>query len=209
MVKIITVEGNIGSGKSTFINKLKQHYVDYKTIKFLPEPVEEWQSVEIENGDDLLTCFYKDSRRFSFAFQIHVFFSRFYKLKQLMDDPNIDVIIMERSLENESKVFGKLLCFLNLMSTVEETIFKMTTNPYALMCNPDFKIYISTNVNECFKRVKQRNRKGEENVSVEYLSKVDEYTSQEIIQLSKCPVEYYNNVHDFEIIVEKIKYFMY
>ena len=44
---IVSIEGNIGSGKSTFIKRLEEHWIasdklDEKRIFFLSEPVDEW-----------------------------------------------------------------------------------------------------------------------------------------------------------------------
>ena len=54
---ILSLDGNIGSGKSTFLSQLKKerpqwHYVD--------EPVEEWEQITNSSGSNLLECFYKD-----------------------------------------------------------------------------------------------------------------------------------------------------
>ena len=44
---IITIEGNIGSGKSTIINYLKT--INNKDIVFIDEPVNEWLNIK-SNG---------------------------------------------------------------------------------------------------------------------------------------------------------------
>ena len=52
---IISIEGNIGSGKSTFIKKLEEYYNLYggKNIYFLGEPVDEWLEVKDEDGEHI------------------------------------------------------------------------------------------------------------------------------------------------------------
>lgn len=40
IVKLISIEGNIGSGKSTILKYIAKHF---KNIKAIPEPVQEWQ----------------------------------------------------------------------------------------------------------------------------------------------------------------------
>lgn len=37
---VISLEGNIGAGKSLFFDKLKKHYENDSTICFLEEPIE-------------------------------------------------------------------------------------------------------------------------------------------------------------------------
>lgn len=53
---LISIEGNIGSGKSTLLRLMKEKYPDvsvwcYLKLRFIPEPVNEWQSI---NGDPQL-----------------------------------------------------------------------------------------------------------------------------------------------------------
>ena len=47
MVKIFSIEGNIGSGKSTLIRLLEK--ID-KDIIFVLEPVDEWSDIQDEKG---------------------------------------------------------------------------------------------------------------------------------------------------------------
>ena len=55
-MKIFSIEGNIGSGKSTLINKLKNN--NNHGIVFLPEPVDEWNKVVDSQGVNILTGAY-------------------------------------------------------------------------------------------------------------------------------------------------------
>jgi len=47
---IISIEGNIGSGKSTLMENLKEYYKDNNEIIFLREPVDEWSLIKDSNG---------------------------------------------------------------------------------------------------------------------------------------------------------------
>ena len=46
--KIFSIEGNIGAGKTTIINHLKQLFPD---VYLVEEPVSEWQNI---NGENIL-----------------------------------------------------------------------------------------------------------------------------------------------------------
>ena len=46
---LFSVEGNIGSGKSTLV-KILQNKLDNKNICFLQEPVDEWSNFKDDNG---------------------------------------------------------------------------------------------------------------------------------------------------------------
>ena len=42
-MKIISIEGNIGSGKSTFVNELKDNI---ENVLFIDEPVDQWEEIK-------------------------------------------------------------------------------------------------------------------------------------------------------------------
>ena len=47
-----SIEGNIGSGKSTVIKKMKQHIekLNNNEVIYLPEPVEIWSTIKDKDG---------------------------------------------------------------------------------------------------------------------------------------------------------------
>ena len=74
--KIIYVEGNIGTGKTTFLKNLNVE--DNYKIQILFEPVDEW----IKSG--MLRKFYSDPEKFSFLFQCYCLFTRFKQFEKLI-----------------------------------------------------------------------------------------------------------------------------
>ncbi len=56
---IISIDGNIGSGKSTLV-KLLQNNLD-STVTIIEEPVKLWQSIQNKSNENILDLFYKDS----------------------------------------------------------------------------------------------------------------------------------------------------
>ena len=70
MTKIIYIEGNIGSGKSTLVSNLKKHYEGRSDILFLQEPVHLWENIKDEDGNNMIEKFYSNQEKYSFAFQI-------------------------------------------------------------------------------------------------------------------------------------------
>ena len=71
---IISIEGNIGAGKTTAINNLEKHmHYNMKetdnSILFLREPVNVWDTIKDSSGETILEKFYKDSDKYAFAFQ--------------------------------------------------------------------------------------------------------------------------------------------
>ena len=56
---LVSIEGNIGSGKSTLMNQLRGGRAEWI---FIEEPVSLWSSLRNEDGNSLLQLFYKDRR---------------------------------------------------------------------------------------------------------------------------------------------------
>ena len=103
---IISIEGNIGSGKSTLVDYLKNNYTD-KNIVYLQEPVDEWNNIKDENNITILEKFYANQTKYSFAFQMMAYISRLDLLRNsIKNNPN-SIIITERSLFTDKYVFAK------------------------------------------------------------------------------------------------------
>ena len=46
----MSIEGNIGAGKTTILNELQNKYKDNKEIVFIREPVDLWEDFTDSNG---------------------------------------------------------------------------------------------------------------------------------------------------------------
>ena len=60
MVKIVSVEANIGAGKTTFINKFLEKTKDSKKFMLIPEPVDRWMEIKGADGKHSLDMFYSN-----------------------------------------------------------------------------------------------------------------------------------------------------
>ena len=77
MPEIFIVEGNIGSGKSTFLTRVKEILKD--DVQVIYEPLDEWLSIKDETGKNILDYFYSDMERYCYAFQSMAFITRYQK----------------------------------------------------------------------------------------------------------------------------------
>ena len=168
MVKIFSIEGNIGSGKSTLIKKLQEKY---KNVIYLPEPVDLWNQVKDANGVTILEKFYKDKYSYSFSFQMMAYISRFNQIKKVINDFPDSVVIIERCLYTDRFVFAKMLFDTGFMQDIEYTIY----NSFFEEMKIDGIIYIKTTPETCLTRIINRNRKGEESLSLDYLISCHDY----------------------------------
>ena len=102
---IISIEGNIGSGKSTFISFLKKNFDD---ICFVDEPVQEWLNIVDENNNNLIQNFYKDKKKYGYLFQNFAYITRIKKLNDAIKNSKKQIIITERSIESDKYLFAEM-----------------------------------------------------------------------------------------------------
>ena len=177
---IVSVDGNIGSGKSTIVSYLKLHFANYCASKgntckicFLQEPVSIWESIGDVNGKNIITHFYETNERYSFAFQIMAYTSRLSLLKEALKE-NYDIIISERSIYTDKYVFAKSLYDCEKMSLIEINIYLKLFDEFSDIIASIKYVYIRTTPEICDIRVKRRNRQGEV-IPLKYLKDCNHY----------------------------------
>lgn len=177
--RIVSVEGNIGAGKSTIIETLQEKYIDDRRFHFLLEPVNQWENIKDKNGKNMLQKYYENPTKYAFAFQIMAFQTRLQLLKDTLDyiDDEVTTIVMERSLDADFHIFAKMLAEEGLMEDVEFEIYKGMSAEALKEYGVDGIIWLDTDYEECYQRIQKRSREGEENgkISLKYLAKCHEY----------------------------------
>ena len=162
----IHIEGNIGTGKSTFIDFISKHF-DCCTS---PEPVKEWEELTDSDGGNIIQKFYEDIPRWSFAFQMNCFISRTHQTKSL---PTGKSKFIERSIHSD-KIFAKNCFDRGEMNLIEYKIYeKWSKWLETKLCDKiDAIIYLRSSPEVCYERIKNRSRKGEESIPIEYLQEL-------------------------------------
>ena len=84
-VKIVSIEGNIGSGKSSLLANLKTYLGNEHIVIFLKEPVDEWSNIKDKDGVTILEKFYSNQTKYSFSFQMMAYISRLKILKDTIN----------------------------------------------------------------------------------------------------------------------------
>ena len=175
MPVIVSIEGNIGSGKSTFINYIADTF-NSENVVIVPEPVKEWDTIQDTDGKSMLSHFYEDQTRNAFSFQMMAYISRLAGIKQAIENnPKAQLIVTERCLETDRNVFAKMLYHDNKIREIDYQIYEKWFNEFSVQYRPDHYIYIRTNHDVCSDRIKTRSREGEEGLPLEYLKTCGEY----------------------------------
>jgi deoxyadenosine/deoxycytidine kinase len=173
---LISIEGYIGSGKSTLLDKLKENDdFNNKKIIFLQEPVKEWESIQNIDGSNMLTLYYNNPTKYAFSFQMMAYISRLSDIKKAIIENPDSIIISERCLDTDRYVFAKMLYDSNNLEDVEYQIYLKWFDHFSDIVKMEKTIYLKTDPYICFERIAQRNRDGESNISLEYLSSCHNY----------------------------------
>ena len=171
--RIYSVEGNIGSGKSTLVKILKQHF-GKKNFKFLDEPVDVWNTIKDSSGETILSKFYKDQEKYAFSFQMMAYISRIAKLRNTLKTYPNATIITERSVMTDRNVFAKMLYDDKKIEEVNYHIYLKWFDEFTKDLPIIGIIYVKANPDVCYERVLKRSREGE-TIPIEYLVNCDAY----------------------------------
>ena len=207
---IIYIEGNIGSGKTTFCRLLAEHYKK-RDKQILLEPVDEWMTLKDEEGTNLLERFYGDQEKWSFAFQMNSFISR---VKKIQDADKGKILFVERSVYTDKHCFAENCYESGMMNKIEYDIYnrwhEWLTNNFTV--KPDAYIYLRTAPEKSHERTQKRCREGEDGIPIEYLrtlhEKHEKWMEDEKLRVPVMVVdvtEDFNNKEKMEAIIVRMK----
>lgn len=176
---IVSIDGNIGSGKSTKVFHLKNYFTQQqnntsKRIYFLQEPVDDWHSIVDKDGTPILTNFYKDTKKFAFRFQMMAYISRLTLLRKAVKSGQYDIIISERCVATDRNVFAKMLYDAGDIEEDEYNIYNKWYHEFLDDVPITGLIYIKASPEICMERIKKRAREGE-NIPYDYIASCNQY----------------------------------
>ena len=171
---IISIEGNMGAGKTTFINTLQEYFKDKHPIHILEEPVSLWQSIKDKEDKDILSHFYEDQSKWAFSFQMMAYISRLAILKQAVKDHPDSIIITERSVHSDRHIFAKMLYDDKLINEINYQIYNKWFDHFIEDIPISGIIYLQCTPEISNQRVLKRARHGE-TIPLSYLIKCHQY----------------------------------
>jgi deoxyadenosine/deoxycytidine kinase len=203
---IISIEGNIGVGKSTFVNILKNNIDDCEVVD---EPVEMWKKLVDSDGKNILQLFYDDSKRWGYSFQNVACISRMIKIEEAIKKSSKKVIFLDRSLGTDRHIFEKMLYDSGVITEIEHQMYNMWCDFYYKHVRNQTNnvvIYLKSTPAICAKRILKRGREEEKNITLEYLTSLDTYHNNWLLKdSSDSNVIVIDCDSDFENDMEKQK----
>lgn len=187
--KFITVEGNIGAGKTTLATMLSEHY----QAKLILE----------EFADNpFLPLFYERPQQYAFPLELFFMAERYKQLKEVLQPADLfSNLIVSDYLFIKSLLFAKV----NLPSeeyALYQKLFDII-NPQLLQ--PELLIYLNAPVSKLQENIKHRNRSYEQQIPDEYLLNVHDTYMQYIKQhpvrtlvIDTTRVDFLRNPEDFQ-----------
>lgn len=170
---IISIEGNIGAGKSTLIKQIQNYFE--RNVVFIQEPIDEWNTIQTKENKTILECFYENQEKYAFSFQMMAYISRIATLQKAIEENPNSILIVERSVYTDKFVFAKMLYDNGQINEIEHQIYLKWFDFFLCKLPNVYTIYLRTNPSICLERIKKRNREGEENISIAYLENCHKY----------------------------------
>jgi deoxyadenosine/deoxycytidine kinase len=160
----ITIEGNIGAGKTTLSHLLSRHFNARLVLEeFADNP--------------FLPKFYENPKLYAFPLELFFMAERYKQLKDLIQQKDLF-----QNVTISDYLFTKCLLFAKVNLPDDE--FRLYQRLFEIihqqLLQPDLLIYLHTPVSRLQQNIKKRNRSYEKNIADEYLFSIQETYTQYI-----------------------------
>jgi deoxyadenosine/deoxycytidine kinase len=174
---IISIEGNIGAGKTTIIDKLQEKMRANTDVLFLREPVDIWESIkDPDSGENILQKFYGNPTKYAFSFQVMAYATRISLIREaIRNNKHCKMIICERSLDADKQIFAQMLHDDGMIDNLQFQIYNRFYTEYSDDFSLNGIVYIDADADICFQRIAKRSRSGEGGIEQSYLEKCKLY----------------------------------
>ena len=193
----VAVEGNIGAGKTTLVEKIAQDF-NAKTI------------LERFADNAFLPKFYEDQARFAFPLEMSFLADRY---QQLSDDlAQLD--LFKDFVVADYHVFKSLIFAKVTLQADEFRLYKtMFDIIYKEMPKPDLYVYLYQPTDNLLQNIRKRGRDYEQDISGDYLDSINQgymdYIKQHldlnVLVIDMSGRDFVKNQQDYLYILEKLK----
>ncbi len=191
----VTIEGNIGAGKTTLAHLLSKHFnarlilEEFADNPFLPK-------------------FYENPGQYAFPLELFFMAERYKQLKELLQTKD-----MFQSITISDYLFTKCLLFAKVNLPEEE--FRLYQKLFEIInpqiVQPEILIYLHTPVKKLQENIRKRNREYEQSIPNDYLFTLQETYTQYIKQhniktlfVDAAHADFLGNEEHLKIIIDAL-----
>ncbi len=194
--RFITIEGNIGAGKTTLAHLLAKHFNARLILEeFADNP--------------FLSKFYENPQQYAFPLELFFMAERYKQLKELLHTKDLF-----QNITISDYLFTKCLLFAKVNLPEEE--FRLYQKLFDIinqqLIQPDILIYLHAPVNKLQANIKKRNRSYEQSIPDEYLFNIQEtythYIRQHNIKtlfIDAGNADFLGNEKHFKVILDALE----
>jgi len=194
----IAICGNIGSGKTTLVEKLSKHYG--------------WTPLyESVDQNPYLKDFYDDMTRWAFHLQIYFLNSRFNQIREIRDSKK--TIIQDRTIYEDAHIFAANLHASGHISDRDyQSYLDLFNSMITFVRPPDLLIYLKADISKLVQQIQKRGRNFEYGIRLEYLKNLNEhyekwiggYKQGKLLIIDVNAMDFAERIEDFSTIVGRI-----
>jgi deoxyadenosine/deoxycytidine kinase len=190
----LAVDGPIGVGKTTLVEKLCERFEGVKLLE--------------DVGNPFLADFYQDRPNTAFQTQLYFLLSRYKQQQEVYQRGLFDKLVLADYTFEKDRIFA----YLNLTDEELSLYDKLYKLLEPQVRRPDLVLYLVADVETCLERIKRRQRSFERNMSAEYLSElIDAYnhfyhywSSSPLLVVDTRHIDFVQRDEDFEDLVRKL-----
>jgi deoxyguanosine kinase len=191
----IAVEGPIGVGKTSFVDRLARKFDAFKVLEDIDNP--------------FLKQFYEDKQGAAFQAQLFFLLSRYRQLQELAQRDLFHQVTLLDYILPKDKIFAylnlddsELLVYDKLYALLDEQVPK-----------PDLVIFLQAETKTLVERIRGRNRDYEREISEAYINEVNKaynyfffhYNQTPLLVIDTTTIDFVRHEHHLDELVEQIR----
>jgi deoxyguanosine kinase len=192
--RYLAVDGPIGVGKTTLVEKLCERFEGVKLLE--------------DVGNPFLADFYKDRPGTAFQTQLYFLLSRFKQQQDLHQRGLFEKLVLADYTFYKDRIFA----YLNLTDEELALYDKLYELLEPQVRTPDLVLYLVADVDTCMERIKRRQRSFERNISADYIAQLLDAYNHYYHYFDRAPllvvdtrhIDFVHREEDFEDLVRTL-----
>jgi deoxyadenosine/deoxycytidine kinase len=194
--RYIAVEGPIGVGKTSLVERLCQEFNGRGIY-------------EKAYSNPFLKDFYLDRKKHAFQTQLFFLLSRYQQQKELNQQELFSSITVSDYIFTKDRIFAHLNLDDNEILLYEQ-VYKLLD---AEILKPDLVVFLQTSTEILINRIGQRGKEFEKNIASDYIDEVSQaynkfffsYNETPLLVVDASELDFVNSNDDFRSLVKEIK----